>query len=67
MLLRNLLFGALFTAAIAVTVIFTSFAASAAYAPGAGDFASGQTIPNYLLRWENPLLPSTPVAPTPSR
>jgi hypothetical protein len=67
MLLHNLLVGAVFATAIAVTVVFTSFAAASAYAPGAGEFALRQTIPNYLLRWDNPLLPSAPVAPTPSR
>jgi hypothetical protein len=63
MLLRGLFIGAAFATAIAVTAIFTSFAASSANAAGAGNFAIERTIPNYMLRWENPMLPPTPMTP----
>lgn len=59
MLLHKLFIGAAFAGAIAVTALFTSFAASSANAEGAGMI--NEPIPNYVLRWENPLLPPTPV------
>jgi len=67
MLISRLFIGAAFATAIAVTALFTSFAASSASAAGAGNFAIERSIPNYLLRWENPLLPPTPMVPLPGR
>lgn len=51
-------------AAIGVTALFSSFAVSStATAANAGNATIERTIPNYMLRWENPLVPSAPVAP----
>jgi len=62
MLLRKLFIGGALAAAIAVTALFTSFAASSANAEG-GQTMTNQPIPYYVLRWENPLLPPTPIRP----
>ena len=59
----KLLAGAALVTAIAVTALFTSFAASSANAAGAGNFEIERTIPNYVLRWENPLFPQIPAMP----
>lgn len=62
MSIRIIAMTAFFAAAIAVTAIYTSFAASSA-AADANNFALAHSIPNYMLRWESPLLPQAPVAP----
>jgi hypothetical protein len=62
MSLRIFAMAAFFAAAIAVTAIYTSFAASSA-AADAGNLAIAHSIPNYMLRWDNPLLSTAPVAP----
>lgn len=61
MLLRKVFVGAALAGAIAVTALFTSFAASSASAEGVGMI--NEPLPYYVLRWENPLLPPTPVRP----
>ena len=55
---------AAFVVAIAVTAVLSSLAVSStsAYA-GAGNFGIERTIPNYMLRWENPLVPQSPTMP----
>ncbi len=64
MSIRAVALAAGFAVAIGATIVFSSFAASStAAAAGAGNFAIERSIPNYVLRWENPLLPPTPVAP----
>lgn len=64
MSIRSIAVAAGFAAAIGITALFGSFAASdAAAAAGAGNFAVERSIPNYVLRWENPMLPPQPVAP----
>ncbi len=65
MSIRSIAVAAGFAVAMGVTALFGSFAASdtAAAAAGAGNFAVEPTIPNYMLRWENPMLPPQPVAP----
>jgi hypothetical protein len=62
MSIRIVAMAAFFAAAVAVTVIYTSFAASFA-AADASNFAIAHTMPNYMLRWDNPLLAPAPVAP----
>ena len=62
MSIRIVAMAAFFTAAIAVTAIYTSLAASSA-AADASSFAVAHTMPNYMLRWESPLLAPAPVAP----
>ncbi len=62
MSLRIVAMTAFLAAAVAVTAIYTSFAASSA-AADASNVAIAHTIPNYMLRWENPLLPPAPVVP----
>ncbi len=64
MSIRTIAVAAGLAAAMGVTALFGSFAASeTAAAAGAGNFAAEHTMPNYVLRWENPLLPVQPVAP----
>jgi hypothetical protein len=62
MSIRFVAMSAFLAAAIAVTAIYTSLAASSA-AADASNFAIAHTIPNYMLRWDNPLLSPAPVAP----
>jgi hypothetical protein len=62
MSIRIIAIATFIVAAIAVTIIYTSFAASSAAAV-ADNSAIAHSIPNYMLRWENPLLAPTPVAP----
>jgi hypothetical protein len=62
MSIRIVAIAAFMVAAIAVTIIYTSLAASSAAADADGS-ALARTIPNYMLRWENPLLAPAPVAP----
>jgi len=62
MSIRLVAIAGFFAAAIAVTATYTSFAASSAAAE-ADNLAIAQTIPNYMLRWDNPLLAPAPVAP----
>lgn len=62
MSIRIIAVAAFFAAAIAVTAIYTSLAASSA-AADASNFAIAHTIPNYMLRWDSPLLAPAPVAP----
>jgi len=53
---------AFLVAAITVTVIYTSLAASSAAAE-ASNYSVTHRVPNYMLRWESPLLARGPVAP----
>jgi hypothetical protein len=62
MSIRIVAIAAFFAAAIAVTAIYTSSSASSAAAE-ASNLAIARTIPNYMLRWDNPLLAPAPVAP----
>ena len=67
MSIRTFAMAAGFAAAMGITAMFGSFAVSDT-AAAAGDFAASnvaieRTIPNYVLRWENPILPQQPVAP----
>ena len=67
MSIRTIAVAAGLAAAIGITALFGSFAvsdtAAAAGVAGASNFAIERTIPNYVLRWENPMLPLQPVAP----
>ena len=62
MSIRHLVAGAALAGAIAVTAVFTSLAASSAYA-GAGTYSVDRPIPSYLLNWDNPFLPQVPATP----
>ena len=62
MSIRIVAIAAFMVAAIAVTVIYTSLAAASA-AADADSAAITRSIPNYMLRWESPLLAPAPVAP----
>jgi hypothetical protein len=62
MSIRYLFAGAALAIAIGVTALFTSLAASSAYA-GAGTYSVDRPIPSYLLNWDNPLVPQGPGMP----
>lgn len=64
MSIRAIAVAAGFAAAIGITALFGSFAASATVSASKHDNVTlAQTIPNYVLRWENPMLPPAPAAP----